>query len=108
MALFKEIPSPILGKEEKAYYHKIKEVTIVAINPTKQEIDLGKFHHQYAVTIKVNSFSSQSEKGIEATPMFSKYYSLTLTADSLEQGAIMNILYDALKQEEDFLGAEDV
>lgn len=107
MALFKEIHSPTLGKES-AYYHKIKEVTIVAINPTKQEIDLGEFRHQYAITIKVNSFSSRNEKGIESTPMFSKYYSLTLTTESLEQGTIMNILYDALKQEEDFLGAEDV
>ena len=108
MALYKKIRSYKIREEEYAYYHKIKEVTIIAVNPTREQAASQNFKHEYAVTLKVNSYISQVDKGIEQNPLFTKQYSLTITSEELAKDSIMTLMYKALKQEEDFLESEDV
>jgi hypothetical protein len=102
MALYKEIIS-WKNKEEVATYHKIRTIWISAIYPNQNTILT-----QYAVTITVDSYESQAMKNkAESAVLFSKSYSTTVNSVELAVGGIMGILYKALKEQDDFKGAQD-
>jgi hypothetical protein len=44
---------------------------------------------------------------MEGMELFSKQYSVTVTALELAAGGLMGLLYKALKEQDDFKGAQD-